>query len=332
MRIGINPARDQLLSASDFIHQVIVPVFIPNQEAYYNESLNVLKTCLESLFNTCHSKTYFTIVNNGSCKEVAAYLDDLMNNKQIHELIHTTSIGKMNAILKALVGNSFDLITITDADVLYLHGWQNKVYNIFNAFPKAGVVGTTPFSNMLKYYTATIYIDFLFSNKMRFENVADKSALDNFAKSVNNPNLFNELQLKKNLIIEHNGVKAVVGSGHYSATYRGDFFDQLNATYSSYSLGGRSELDFLDSPCDMKGYYRLSTTDNFTYHMGNTMTDAIKMIVNTSKVDYREIDFFVCLNKNKKYFYPYWIKKILEKILYSTVFWNIFLKSKGLYK
>ena len=77
MRIGFNPQKDKKLHPSDFFHQVVVPVYIPNQKGYFKDSFSILKLCLDSLFRTSHKKTYFTVVNNGSCDEVRAYLDHL---------------------------------------------------------------------------------------------------------------------------------------------------------------------------------------------------------------------------------------------------------------
>ena len=111
MRVGFNPNKDKVLSKSDYNHQVIVPVYIPHQNDYFKDSFQILQFCLESLFKTCHDKTYITIVNNGSCEEVIIYLNQLHQENKIHEIIHTTTIGKLNAILKGLTGNKFELIT-----------------------------------------------------------------------------------------------------------------------------------------------------------------------------------------------------------------------------
>jgi len=127
MRIGFNPNKDKELDSTDFIHQVVVPVFIPNHEDYFKDSFRILKYCLESLFKTSHNKTFFTIINNGSDKIVVDYLNNLLADGTIHELIHTTNIGKLNAILKGITGQKFQLITISDADVLFLNDWQKLV-------------------------------------------------------------------------------------------------------------------------------------------------------------------------------------------------------------
>jgi hypothetical protein len=55
------------------------------------------------------------------------------------------------------------LVTISDADVLFLANWQRETYQVFESFPKAGSVSPCPNSRLLKYYTANILFDKLFS-------------------------------------------------------------------------------------------------------------------------------------------------------------------------
>ena len=69
MRIGDNPKKEKAIEQSEYFHQVVIPVYIPHFEGYYKESFLVFKACLDSLFQTSHSKTFVTIVNNGSCKD-----------------------------------------------------------------------------------------------------------------------------------------------------------------------------------------------------------------------------------------------------------------------
>jgi hypothetical protein len=53
-------------------------------------------------------------------------------------IIEKDLIGKINSILKVLRTAEERLITITDADVLFVNGWEQAVLNVFEAFPKAG--------------------------------------------------------------------------------------------------------------------------------------------------------------------------------------------------
>ena len=284
MRIGYNPLRNEVHQPSDCIHQVIVPVYIPNDEGYFKDGLKILDLCLQSLFKTAHSKTFITIVNNGSSPEVAAYLDGLLRKRQIDELIHTINCGKLNAILKGLSGNSFPLITIADSDVLFLNNWQQETYRIFHAFPKAGAVCPTPSSKSYKTYTYNIWFELFFSKSLSFTKVKNPDALQAFADSIGNPDFYNQSHKEWYLTVtnERKQTTAVVGAGHFLVTYKNEVFEKLPVKYSNFKLGGDSEKKILDLPVVKNGLWRLSTQDNYAFHMGNTyedwMADALEKI------------------------------------------------------
>ncbi len=330
MRIGFNPNKDKLQERSKYFHQVIIPVYIPNEEGYFKDSFQIFKYCLKSLLKTSHKKTFFTIVNNGSCKVVVTYLNELFKNNTIHELIHTTNIGKLNAILKGLIGQKFQLVTITDADVLFINDWQKETYHIFESFPKTGVVSTTPNPKLVRYLTSNIIFDKGISKTVMFTNVLNPEALKLFADSIGNPNLFNLINLKKYLTITKVNIRAVIGSGHFVATYRSEVFESLNQKTSIYNLGGNSEVNILDKPSVKRGYWRLSTENNYTYHMGNTIEYWMLNIlqnIKENKIELRQPK----LLPNKNFKFVNYIKNIIfGRIIFNKVVWRLFLRFKGL--
>lgn len=331
MRIGFNPNKDKIQEANVFFHQVVIPVYIPNQEGYFKDSFQILKYCLDSLFKTCHAKTYFTIVNNGSCDAVVTYLNSLQKELKIHEVIHTTAIGKLNAILKGLIGHNFDLITIADADVLFLNDWQKNTYDVFETFPKTAAVSPVPSSKVLKQFTGNLIFENLFSSKLKFTKLKDKESMQMFAKSIGNEGFYNEVQLSKNLTITKDSVTAVVGAGHFVATYKGACFDSIKKRFSNYSLGGNSEQLLLDKPVEDKGYWRLSTVGNYAYHMGNVVEDWMFEVFSKIEEDKKEIEIPKKIgNKTNVYLRPF--VALFFKILTKRVIWLLFLQYKGLTK
>lgn len=329
MRIGFNPNKDKVLPKSDYIHQVIVPVYIPHQNDYFKDSFQILQLCLESLFKTCHNKTYITIVNNGSCIEVVNYLNKLQQEGKLQEVIHTTAIGKLNAILKGLSGHQFPFITITDADVLFLNQWQKATHEVFEAFPKTGVVSTTPSSKVLKQYTSNVLVSNLLSKNLKFTNVVNTHAMIMFAESIGNKDFYNAIHLKKYLTITNKNVSAVIGAGHFVATYRGSVFDKLKDRYSSFALGGTSEALFLDKPVNDLGYWRLSTNDNYTYHMGNVKENWMQTIFESIN-DNNTFEKTKFSSDLKPSYVGVYFKNILFKFLLFKPFWKLFLQYKGL--
>lgn len=332
MRIGLNPNIDKQIEPTDYFHQVVIPVYIPNEEGYFKDSFQILKYCIESLLKTSHSKTYFTIVNNGSCKTVEKYINQLHQDNKINEIITTTNIGKLNAILKGIAGQNMPLITITDADVLFLNHWQKVTYDVFSAFPKAGAVSTTPSSRVLKQYTYNVILSNFFNKKMCFSKVVNKEAMKDFASSIQNPSFYNKFHLDNYLTISTNNTKAVIGASHFVSTYKNILFNHDFKKYSGYVLGGESENEFLDKPVVEKGYWRLSTADNYTYHMGNTLENWMITKMNSLFEEQNEFNSFT-INTTKSSKISNFIRvNLFNKILIKPVIWQKFLQYKGLTK
>lgn len=271
MRKGLNPNKNKKAEASFFQHQVVIPVYIPNLKGYFKESLDILEICLSSLFKTSNKHTFISIINNGSCKEVKQYLESLFSNNLIHELIHTENIGKINAVLKGLVGHNIPLVTISDADVLFLNGWQQESYKILNAFPKAGVIGLTPQFKSYESHCGNLIFEKLFSKQLIFGEVENPEGLRSFYKSVGWDETYNKDYLRKTLLIKKGKEKAVVGSGHYVATYKREIFQNIT-TYHNAKLGIDSERSLDIIPLKL-GLWRLTTSGNYAYHMGNAKED-----------------------------------------------------------
>jgi glycosyltransferase involved in cell wall biosynthesis len=328
MRVGYNPHKDQTVAVSEYFHQVVIPVYIPSEDGYFKDSFAILKLCLESLLATVHSKTFISIVNNGSCVIVADYLNDLYQRQKIQELIHTENIGKLNAILKGIVGNSIELVTISDSDVLFLPNWQMETVTVFKAVPKAGVVGIVPQFKMYEGHCGNVLFDTVFNSKLRFVPVKNKDALICFYDSLGWDRNYNQDYLEYNLALEINPeLSVLLGSGHFVATYKKDIFESV-ITYIGYKMGGNSE-GYLDTLPLEKDYWRVTTQDNYAYHMGNTMEDWMKI---SSAPNETETVLSYGFNKNKRS-NPilYWIKnRLFAKFISIKFLVKLFLKWKKL--
>ena len=84
MRKGHNPNKDKIVCEGGFLHQILIPVYIPNQDDYFSDSFKIFKKCLQSIFQTIDIEyTYISVVNNGSCVDVENYLLALKNENKI---------------------------------------------------------------------------------------------------------------------------------------------------------------------------------------------------------------------------------------------------------
>lgn len=330
MRIGSNPNKEIHQEQSVFSHQIIVPVYIPNETGYFVDALKILKICLNSLFNTVHDSTYITLVNNGSCENVVHYLEELFLEKKINELIHTDNIGKINAVLKGLSGNNIELVTITDADVLFLAGWQFETAKVFSEISKAGVVGIVPQIRIFRANSNNVLYDNFFNKHLKFLEVVNPEGIIHFYESIGWGRDYNQDYLKLGLGLEYENVKCFVGAGHFVATYKKDIFEELHTFIGGKKVAGAGEA-YIDNKALEKDYWRLTTHNNYAYHMGNIYEDwMVEPKKDSSIVSYTSSSF----TKRKKISsMGYFIKnRLFKKIIFTKWVLKLFLKWKGLPK
>ncbi|MDN3618942.1 glycosyltransferase [Polaribacter undariae] len=332
MRIGTNPQRNIKREIKGYNHRIIVPVYIPNMDGYYKDSFDILKVCIDTLLATISKDSAITVVNNGSCKEVIGYLNELFIENKIQDLIHTQKIGKLNSIIKALKSSSEPLITITDADVYFKPNWLSKTMDIFKNFSKAGVVGIVPQFKQFENLGYNVIYDNLLNSNIKFTKVNNPEGLTSFYKSIGWDNTYNKDYLKYNLTIKSNidtNLKAVIGCGHFVATYKRELFD-VDIRFTDYLLGGSSEGDYLDKPCVKKDFWRLTTNGNYASHMGNILESWMKDKIDYSLQDEINIDLSKDTNeivKDKNFYFL--LKTKLMRLFYKR-FKSKFYKKWGL--
>mgnify|MGYP003608447144 CR=1 FL=1 len=326
MRIGDNPQRDKKVDLGNYFHQVIVPVYIPHLDIYYKDSFEVFKISILSLIKTSHSKTFISVISNGSCDAVNDYISGLYLQNKIHEFTITKAIGKLNSILKGLSGNTLPLVTITDADVLFLNNWQKATYDVFEHFPKAGVVGPVPTPFTSFYGTANIFRLNLLKKNIKYSKIKNFDGLIKFAESIGNFSIQENTFSYKNLTISNEKFRAVLGCGHFVATYKSQIFDFGFQRSTEYLLGGDSEHLLLDSKGIQLDLWNLSTEDNYAHHLGNTVTEWVPDVFNAlfeEKGDFevpKNIDVI-----NLSYFKNQYVKAT-NKLFGSFKFRNLIIK------
>lgn len=327
MRVGNNPHKDKETTHANYLHQIVIPVYIPNLEGYFKDSFQIFQLCINSLLETIHDKTFVTIINNGSCLEIQNYLDNLYENHKIHEIIHTENIGKLNAVLKGISGNNIPYVTISDADVLYCSNWQEETMKVFHSFDKAGVVGITPQFKTYETNCGNVLFENYFSKQLKFTQVEQPIALEMFYESIGWSKEYNQDYLKYTLSIANSNCKALIGSGHYVATYKKIIFTEM-PTFIGYKMGGTSEA-FLDKLPLNFGLWRLTTTKNFAFHMGNVFEDWMNEIKTKNSVSFKfelysdnrkvknisSIEFFI---KNRLFNRLCFSKRFFKKVFYKN--------------
>lgn len=333
MRIGNNPEKENNQLALESYHRIVIPVYIPNlTQDYFKDGLTIFKLCIQSLLYTIHKKTKVSLIDNGCCAEVATYLQQLYkDNNQVDQLLNSKiNLGKVNAIYSAVKSNLEPLITISDADVMFLPGWQTSVEQILKDFPESGMVSPVPSSLGYRspFINSTVYYG-LFKGKLQFEDVVEPDGLVKFQDSIGRV-MYNSTHLKKFLTVSNKKKSAVVGCGHFVATMRAEVFKKAPQEVCQHKIVGGSESTYFDIPNDEAGFLRLATKQNLAYHLGNTyepwMDTKMEIILNTPNAEF-------CLKELPKPepFNPIQIKVgKLFRVLLLKKFKKSYFKYKGI--
>lgn len=271
MREGLNPEKDKMIKEPQFNHQVVIPVYIPSLNDYFKDAEKILSLCIDSVVSTSHSKTFITIVDNGSCSKIGRFLDDLKLSGKVHEVLHTGEMGKLNAIMKGIAGHNFALITISDSDILFKPGWQLETSKVFNIFPKCGVVGLIPQYNMFSNFCTPVLFDNFFNKRARFIKVIQPEEMRKFYESLGWNMDDSHPYLDYAFAITKENITAYIGSSHVVATYRRELLEQI-PRFFKFKMGGDSER-YLDRLAKEKDLWKLTTSHNYAYHMGNVYED-----------------------------------------------------------
>ena len=121
----------------------------------------------------------------------------------------------------------------------------------------------------------------------------------------------------------------MVGSGHFVATYKKDMFEEITS-FIGYKMGGVSEKYLDKSPLN-KGCWRITTYDNYAYHMGNTVEEW--MVVSSEiKVTNDFQSFYFKKNKNVSPIVYFVKNRLFVKFLSVKWMVKLFLKWKKLPK
>ncbi|WP_405325655.1 glycosyltransferase family A protein [Leeuwenhoekiella sp. LLG6367-2.1] len=276
MRNGVNPEKFKGEVLPIFSHRVIVPVYIPNlKEQYYLNHLEVFEKFIDQLVKTINLQTTaITLINNNSCVAISRVIES--KRAAIDKLVvYQENKGKVYPVLQEARAAAEPFITITDADVLFFKGWEEGVFNIFAKCPKAGVVAPLPSAGLAFYCNTAVFIDNFFRGKIQYDKFISDQDSEMYLYGMGNKALLDRSNRKyswKERQYYLSGTDAIIGSGHFVATYKGDIFKNSTG-FPKLKFKNGLEEDFIDILSDRKGYYRLSTRTTYAYHMGNTLVN-----------------------------------------------------------
>jgi len=157
MRKGQNPAKFVNGVAKPERITVAVLNYIPFLSGFYAQTLDVLKTCLGSIWDNTDLPYDLLVFDNGSCKEAQDFLLEAQREGDIQYLILSEkNLGKggaWNAILAAAPG---EIVAYTDNDAYFYPGWLSRSLQILETYPNTGMVTSRPFRTKPELFSRTV--------------------------------------------------------------------------------------------------------------------------------------------------------------------------------
>ena len=272
MRVGQNPAK--FIESVDQPEPVTVAVliYIPFLEGYYSQSLEVLKTCLDSLWQNTLQPYDLLVFDNASCPEVRQYLQDSHQAGKIqYLLLSSRNIGKSgawNLIFSAAPG---EYLAYADSDIYFYPGWLPAHLKVLEAFPNAGMVTGLPMWSSAEYSTSTI--EWAKNQaEARLERGQFLPWEDYWRHASSLGMTLAEAQAqfaaKEDLCLFYNNQKYYVGAGHFQFVGRRQILQSVLPFPARRPMG---DVRLLDVALNERGYLRLSTAEWWVQHLGNTL-------------------------------------------------------------
>jgi glycosyltransferase involved in cell wall biosynthesis len=279
MRIGHNPARfvDNVAQPAEIT--VAVVNCIPFLSGYYEQSLDVLKSVIESLNATREAEHPYDIMvfDNHSCSEVRVYLKEASDQGKIQYLVlsdaNVGKIGAWNYLFGAAQGK---YVIFSDGDILFRQGWLKASLELFETFPNVGMVTARPLPAPKGYSSAT----FEWASR---ENVLEVGHFmkryvywehaRSLGKGGEKPNS-SEFAPVNMYRLNYRGKRAFVGAAHFQFAARAEVLKKIVPLKSEQPMRGERALDIA---INEMGLLRLMTEDALVCHLGNRVNQAVQV-------------------------------------------------------
>jgi len=276
MRKGQNPAKMGLKAYQPKPLGVALLTYIPNQEGFFKNSLEVLKYQIASL----HSATTdfdLLVFDNGSCLAVQEELQRWKEQGQIHFLfLSQVNVGKVGAINWILSGMPNDWICYSDGDMFFRPGWLENSLAIFDAFPTAGLVFAQPTLFDTLRGTGQAYHQLEADGRFQLtKEIIPAESVREYALGFDvNAELEKQLMETPVSVAEDktSRVRAVVGGAHNQFLVSRAVARRIVPLPTQFALSPIEDSAF-NRRVDDLGLVQLSTIEPFTFHVGNRLDE-----------------------------------------------------------
>jgi len=272
MRVGQNPAKYVKEVAKPARVTVAVLNYIPFLSGFYAEMQDVLKTCLESIWQNTDLPYDLLVFDNGSCGEVRQYLLDQHEAGRIQYLVLSEkNLGKGGAWNMILGGAPGELVAYTDNDCYFRAGWLSRSIELLETFPNVGMVTARPFRTNPEFYTSSVaWGEQTPGVTVERGYFIPWEVFKEFDLSLgqNEEEIRLHYQVTQDVRLTYRDRQAIVGASHWQFLAR----KVTLARFLPFSMDRpMGQVKQLDMRMNQAGLLRLMPTDPLAMNMSNTL-------------------------------------------------------------
>jgi glycosyltransferase involved in cell wall biosynthesis len=272
MRIGQNPAKSIREVAQPEDVTVAVLSYIPTLGGYYSQSLDILKTCLTSIWENTRIPYDLLVFDNGSCDPVREYLQEAQDSGNIQYLVLSEKnygkAGAWNFIFGTAPGK---YIAYADSDVYHYPGWLEPQIQVLEKFPLTGMVTGMPMWTPEEFSTSTVNwaeqteeVSLLRGKHLNWEDYWKHS------RSLGSTEVKarEHFDTTESLVVTQGEIKLLIGAAHFQFVSPTSVLKELLPLPSRRPMG---EVRMLDITLNNAGYLRFCTPNWWVEHLGNRL-------------------------------------------------------------
>lgn len=158
--------------SNQILPEIVIPIF---------DELPYVEKCLDSVINTVDFPHLVTLVDDGSSKETAVWLDKFAIDKPwVKVLRNQSNIGYTRAINRAIRESTGTAIVLLNSDTVVCSRWLEKLISVAESDKRIGLVG--PLSNAASWQSVPRVKDQ--DDKWEVNNIYQDISLEDFARKI----------------------------------------------------------------------------------------------------------------------------------------------------
>ena len=272
MRVGQNPAKFVKEVAKPARITVAVLNYIPFLSGFYADMLEVLKACLNSIWQNTDMPYDLLVFDNASCDEVRQYLlDEHQNGRIQHLILSDRNLGKGGAWNMILAGAPGEVIAYTDNDCFFHAGWLSRSMQLLETFPNVGMVTARPFRTKPEYYSQTVtWAEKTADASVEHGNFIPFEVFREFDLSLaqTEEEIRTHYDTSEDVRITYQGVPAIVGASHWQFLAKKEVLQTFLPFNMDRPMG---QVKQLDQRINEAGLLRLMPVEALAMNMSNTL-------------------------------------------------------------